>query len=344
MEVRYTALDVLKGITIILVVLGHVLQTIISPEGFDNNILFKVIYSFHMPLFLFISGYLVGKKDRLTFRWLGRKTIRLLIPFCSWLMVDFFIDGGRTISDLKYMLQKVYNDPSDGGRWFLLCLFECCLFIFICANINEKVSGKVQKDLLKKIIPVILILIELFCLAVVWFLTGFSTVLGLRLLCKEIIYFVAGYYINKFPAKHDNSICKRKKLIYIAFPCLVLFWDRTHFVTFYMNYIYTGDILLLSMVANAFKVVYYYSVSFLGIAFMWNIVKNIRNATAINILSNIGQYTMEIYILHMYMWVTCFESKWVNALLSLVLGVGIPIVIGKIVRKEKHLSCLMFGH
>lgn len=60
MKARRSDLDVFKGILIILMVLGHVIQTIISPDDFDNNIVFKVIYSFHMPAFFFISGYLDG--------------------------------------------------------------------------------------------------------------------------------------------------------------------------------------------------------------------------------------------------------------------------------------------
>lgn len=52
---RSTSVDLLKGYAIILVVLGHALQYNIN--NFDNNIVFRIIYSFHMPLFMFASGY-----------------------------------------------------------------------------------------------------------------------------------------------------------------------------------------------------------------------------------------------------------------------------------------------
>ncbi len=46
-EKRIEWIDVLKGIGIILVILGH------------THVLFRTyIFSFHMPLFFFISGYL----------------------------------------------------------------------------------------------------------------------------------------------------------------------------------------------------------------------------------------------------------------------------------------------
>lgn len=49
MKGRDETIDVLKGIAILLVVLGHIAA---APK------LTSVIYSFHMPLFIFISGYL----------------------------------------------------------------------------------------------------------------------------------------------------------------------------------------------------------------------------------------------------------------------------------------------
>ena len=46
---RNTRIDIAKGIGIILVVLGHANL---------NMVLTNIIYLFHMPLFIFISGYL----------------------------------------------------------------------------------------------------------------------------------------------------------------------------------------------------------------------------------------------------------------------------------------------
>ena len=57
MKVRIHYLDSLKAILILLVVLGHAVQ-FNDTEHYANSILFRFIYSFHMPLFFFISGYL----------------------------------------------------------------------------------------------------------------------------------------------------------------------------------------------------------------------------------------------------------------------------------------------
>lgn len=53
--VRDPYLDIVKGMLILFVVFGHMLE---SGYGAMGNTLYHFIYSFHMPLFIFISGYL----------------------------------------------------------------------------------------------------------------------------------------------------------------------------------------------------------------------------------------------------------------------------------------------
>ena len=57
MERRNQQLDIVKGFAIVLVVLGHAIQY--TYRDFDNLFVFRLIYSFHMPLFMFVSGMLV---------------------------------------------------------------------------------------------------------------------------------------------------------------------------------------------------------------------------------------------------------------------------------------------
>lgn len=58
--------DCTKGILIFLVILGHCIQygsgaTYLNKELFWENKIFQWVYSFHMPLFALISGYLGGE-------------------------------------------------------------------------------------------------------------------------------------------------------------------------------------------------------------------------------------------------------------------------------------------
>lgn len=63
MKERSLYLDVVKGLAIILVVVGHCIQfgsgaDVLRSGVFFADPLFKFIYSFHMPLFMLVSGYL----------------------------------------------------------------------------------------------------------------------------------------------------------------------------------------------------------------------------------------------------------------------------------------------
>ncbi len=77
---RIVSIDIARAIGIVLVVIGHYM-----PEGapFWYEGMRNWIYSFHMPLFMFLSGYVYSltarKETYLSF--LSRKAARLLIPY-----------------------------------------------------------------------------------------------------------------------------------------------------------------------------------------------------------------------------------------------------------------------
>lgn len=55
---RNLFIDALRGISIFLVLWGHSIQYFSAGEiNYFNNFVFRFIYSFHMPLFFLISGY-----------------------------------------------------------------------------------------------------------------------------------------------------------------------------------------------------------------------------------------------------------------------------------------------
>lgn len=56
--------DSLKGWLMILVVLGHSIQCLLSDEC-EKDHLWNMIYSFHMPAFIAVSGWLAYRPDRM---------------------------------------------------------------------------------------------------------------------------------------------------------------------------------------------------------------------------------------------------------------------------------------
>lgn len=137
---RLADLTILKGIGILFVVFGHL------SKGSDPQVsnwyidLRTLIYSFHMPLFLYISGFLVlrTRPERTdwnsTLVYIKSRARRLLIPFMvfglllicgkhlSYLV--FKVDGGHTLlsADLYHLF--VHTELSGAlSVWYLAVTF-----------------------------------------------------------------------------------------------------------------------------------------------------------------------------------------------------------------------------
>lgn len=115
---RIEALDIAKGLAIFLVVWMHCIQYI-GNSSFDNQ-LYSIVYSFHMPLFLLISGYLfyksLGKDFRTTIK---KRAVRLLVPNLLW--------GGY----LAIIFRSFSPSFILTSFWFLYTLFVCCILYLI---------------------------------------------------------------------------------------------------------------------------------------------------------------------------------------------------------------------
>jgi len=63
-KLRDARFDTLKGMLILLVVCGHFFGH--SSQGSLSQVMGNFIYSFHMPLFVFISGYFTSSRKILS--------------------------------------------------------------------------------------------------------------------------------------------------------------------------------------------------------------------------------------------------------------------------------------
>lgn len=121
--------DMLKGIAIFMVVMGHVLTMCI--RDIDRAVVFKFIGEVHMPLFFFISGwfsYRVNGTGVLHKPKILRRAIQLLVPMVvvSTLWIYYFPHSGLQ-SPLESTWSGLWFNEWKNGYWFTLCLFEIML-------------------------------------------------------------------------------------------------------------------------------------------------------------------------------------------------------------------------
>jgi acyltransferase len=141
---RIEWIDTAKGIGILLVVMGH--NTL--PKGLE-----VWIFSFHMPLFFFLSGYVFNpSKYRAFSELLNKKAASLLIPyfffsfisFLYWLLFRNNIGDSSFNEPLKPLFGIFYSVGADPWMihnpplWFLTCLFIVeILFFYILKNVQK---------------------------------------------------------------------------------------------------------------------------------------------------------------------------------------------------------------
>lgn len=133
---RILSLDLAKFIAIALVCIGH--SVALTDMG-DENVLYRWIYSFHMPLFFIISGYFAEKSFRLPlFDFLKKKTLQLVVPTIVYTLIEICL---VTIWATDKPTAIYYE--CIGAMWFLRCLFVVyCIsyvgFNYVLRSHNEK--------------------------------------------------------------------------------------------------------------------------------------------------------------------------------------------------------------
>lgn len=160
---RFVEIDVMKGIAIMLVVLGHVLAWFyddflvrIDSMPYNEIVLWKYIYSFHMPLFMFVSGFVVFNPcKKYTFLKVGRRCTSYLIPLVTFGVICSIYREEFNIGNIL------------GQYWYFKTLAIFLMLVFFLDTILGKVVKKSRYKNL--VVPV------LFS----------SVILGLSQICKR---------------------------------------------------------------------------------------------------------------------------------------------------------------
>ena len=128
---RMPELDILKGLGILFVILGHSVPDfpINLRADFASSTVESVLYGFHMPLFFLSAGFVLqvsNNQEWLSLGWFYKKGKRLLVPyfvfsFFSLTLRSFFSAFTRSSVDIG---ASVYGIFFEGKYfWFLYVMF-----------------------------------------------------------------------------------------------------------------------------------------------------------------------------------------------------------------------------
>jgi fucose 4-O-acetylase-like acetyltransferase len=281
MSNREIIFDYVRFIAILLVVFGHLIQY--NVIDFDNNYFFKIIYSFHMPLFMFVSGYVsyyslfLRKSFYTDFH---KKVLSILYPFFLWTILV------QLISYSQFDIINIILSPqAKGGYWFLWALFWIWLFFKVAI-----VSSSKNKYLFL-----------LYCIFISFIFFGpFSKNFDLGLIKYMSLYFTFGLLSFKFKNKILTMLDKLNHNIFIfmligLFLFLSMYYARSE--TFYYE-LFNNTAIYIKILSYIFKI----TLALLGILINFKIAEMLMSFfKKSNIILNIdAKYTLEIYITHFF--------------------------------------------
>ncbi len=174
---RDNRIDSLKGLLIILVIVGHVITTL-DNVNVINHAVMGLIYVFHMPLFILISGYLTKSPEQQTSREMWRGVANILITLAIFQLLDsirIHLYGGDFLTAMERF--------PLGVLWYLLSL--------VCWKIMLHYT---PQALLRR--PLLYLGIALV-MSVLCGLTRLGGLLSLQRTMNFYIFFLLGYYYRQ---------------------------------------------------------------------------------------------------------------------------------------------------
>jgi len=330
MNRRIEFIDIAKGITIFLVVWGHT-STNSEMQGPDCPLIVKILYSFHMPLFFFLSGLsMTVASEKIHTEWksfLQKNILTVALPYFIWALIYCTFSFTNVSWILYGSWQALGKVATLTSLWFLSSLFVARILVQLVITYSP--------HKLWFPIAVVMVVIGLFLphisigypwCADIAFVAAGCILLGalfkkpfielgvqkisimLGLLAVSIILFVASIYIDD-----DNFtimlMCKGSYGIGIGPVVRVICGS---FI-----------VLLISLILRQYS-------------------ERTTHTGLIGFFRYVGQYTLGVFILHkpfmqeivipqMTSWTEGILSVWLIRLLSAIIAMGVSLVVCNVI-------------
>lgn len=318
---RIGYIDALRGFTMLLVVCVHT-TTFSKIDIYPYPEFFGL---FRMPLFFFISGFILYKKEFIwnlsnTVKFLSRKFLVQIIPTAIFLSLFLFTIPFETINGKL------------NGYWFTVTLFEYFLVYGLCNLL-------IRKQFVTNILLLVFALFLFIFSYNSWCHNNFPLINN-YLLCnfEYFIFFIIGTITKKY----FEWICKYvfNNNIIMLFVIALTFIGP---ILYLNNYFVKLEVKLALSILGIFSIFYFF-------------MKNglyMDNSRVGKTLQFIGRRTLDIYLLHYFFvnnsisWVNNFNFSptiiFVISILTSLVIIGICLLISKFLRTNPLLGKILFG-
>ena len=321
-KVRNNSIDVAKGLGIILVVIGHVMSPVMSGHSVIEW-LYSVIYTFHMPLFFFVSGYVAKKlitKPIAKIELLKQRLIRLMVPYCVWAAIYLpmkivMAEHVRFSDEYKWYSFFLGNNP-DGQLWFLYVLFVISVFMILFVT-KKNITAFT-----------ILFMIGSFLAPLIPYSIGFTSIT-----LTFSLYQIGFFFLGTLTAvKLDYNKVTTNTTAFIVSTVVLIAYSA-------VLWIQKDDVWFLQA-----------TVAFCAVYICLYLSSLIAKTKAKAPFISLGKKSMEIYLLHGPLLVAgrivlpkILHNTYVYILILSIVSIAISLIISLVINKVKIARLLLFG-
>lgn len=292
-KTRIEWLDAMRGFTMILVVMFHVsTQSFCQLDNSSSSTPFLLL--FRMPLFFFVSGFLVYKP---TFEWSIKKYISLvakkvriqLLPT----IIFFILCVSIRHENIFVTMVEFLSTPAKGGYWFTWSLLHLFLFYYTIQIVLNKFSKsrKIKWDTVFIIFWCIAVLLYfmLFMPSKFNFNTPFWDYSSLTQTIKYLQFFIVGILARHYWGQIENIFDSKNFSLFIIIISVVCSLECLKFHNFSLP------------VEHVIRLVAIYSLVIIVLMFFRFYKDSFSRNTIIGqSLQYIGTRTLDIYLIHFY--------------------------------------------
>lgn len=287
---RIGYLDELKGLAAFLVVLGHLVTAKQEYRGIYN-----FIYSFHMPLFMFVCGVTAvlsfrrcvsSEKEGLSLEgrfgrnvnYLGKRFLNIMVPYLSWCflipVVSALLQGGGI--DWREEFENVF--VTNTAYWFLPTLYGLIVSYMLYVGIKEFVRKRAGREGLA---------VQLFAWCVTAALFLILYLLTRYQLFRDMIGYMIPFSLAVLYVENSwvKGLFHKKEIIILCAFCYVALFPQFDF-----DHASIGTSLRRMLLGMYMTVMLLYAFA------NWKLPGVLRKTLAFW-----GKYTLLIYILHAVM-------------------------------------------
>ncbi len=313
-----------KGIGILLVVIGH-FNPSVTPQWYRS--LIEVVYSFHMPLFFLLSGFLYVYAKQALGPLILNKLRRLVVPFISIGAIFFavkWIVGRYATLDHPIGPSSILDlFLSPATSYMPLLWFMHALFLMFIAFVPLRAILRSTS----------LVMLVVVVLNTVWLPEG---VASLHKILAHFPFFIAGIWLRE---SGQLDLIRKAGWFRIGITCAILFG-----LIYWFGY---SEAVYLDAIAYPIRL----ALGLLGAMVVITISQrlDLANGRIAKVAGIAGLYSMTIYLLH-----TLFESGVriiafqrlhlgpeyfvVIAITAIAIGMIMPLLLEKYVLRKFGLT------